>query len=106
MRDSFCLSVPEAVLRAFTYNGNPAASCALCGRVGRDQFGMLCFERFEFVVEAVIFGVGDDRAAEDVVAIDVEVELFAQFGGAGGGVLRHKIPSEKIQRKGAKEQRN
>ena len=41
---------------------------------------MLGFEGFEFIVEAVIFGVGDNRAAEDVVAIDVEVELCAQFG--------------------------
>ena len=54
----------------------------LRGRVWRDEFRVGFFKLYQFVIEAVIFRVGDDRVIQHVVTIDVFVELFAQGGDA------------------------
>ena len=63
---------------------------ALGRRIRRDQFGMLFFQVPQFVIQPVVFGIGDDRIAEDIVAIDVIMKLFAQFRCALGEDIGHK----------------
>ena len=47
---------------------------------------MFVFDSFEFLEQRVVFGVGQRRLAEHVVAVIGSVKAVAQFGGAGYGV--------------------
>lgn len=59
------------------------AAHALGGRIAADQLRMLGFQRLEFVEQAIVFGVGDARLVEDVVAVVVLIQLSAQLKNAG-----------------------
>jgi hypothetical protein len=55
---------------------------ALGGRVGSDQIGPLLFERLELTYQCVIFGVGDLRLIEDVIAVSVVRDRRAKLLGS------------------------
>jgi hypothetical protein len=55
------------------------AAHALGWRVGRDQRGMLAFQRLQLVDQAVELGVGNLRVVEHVVAMLVVADLLAQL---------------------------
>jgi hypothetical protein len=60
---------------------------ALGGRVGGDEVRVCRLQLFEFVEEAVIVGVGDLGAVQDVVGVAVMVEEPAELLGAGSRCL-------------------
>ena len=55
------------------------ASHALGGRIGRQLFGMLCFEGLQFAEQLVVFRVGDGRRIQHIVAMVVALDLLAQL---------------------------
>ena len=55
------------------------AADALGGRIGREQFGVLRFQRLELAHERVVFGVGDLGLVENVVQVFVVAQLFAEL---------------------------
>ena len=65
------------------------AADALCGAVGRGQFGMLGFERAQLLDEPVVLEIGDRRRRFLVVPPIVLGDLAAKLGDALGGSLRH-----------------
>ena len=54
------------------------AADALCGRVRRDQLRMRGLQRLQLLEQAVVFGIGDLRIVQHVVAVRVRMQLAAQ----------------------------
>ena len=67
---------------------------ALSRRIRRAQIGIRRFQRFELAHQPVVFGVGNRRFVEDVIAMVGVVDLRAQLGGdmlyIGGCGLAHR----------------
>ncbi len=51
---------------------------ALGRGVGRDPVGVLGFDGFQFIEQTIVFPVADDRRIEDVVAVIVLANFFAE----------------------------
>ena len=47
---------------------------------GGNKIGKLLLEIFQLAHKPVIFGVGNNRIVEDVIAVVVEVDLFPEVG--------------------------
>jgi hypothetical protein len=60
---------------------------ALSRRIGRDEIRILFFERLELAQQPVVFGVGNFRVVEHVVAIVVMLDLSAQLTHSRSGDL-------------------
>lgn len=61
------------------------AADALGGRVAADQLRVFGFQCLELMEQAIVFGVGNARLVEYVVAIVVLIQLSAQLKNAGFG---------------------
>jgi hypothetical protein len=59
-----------------------AADDPLGGRVGGQQLGVRRLDRLQLLEQAVVFGVGDRRVVEHVVAVGMLLQQLAQRGGA------------------------
>ncbi len=55
------------------------AADALGGGVGRQEIGMLGFERLQAVHQRVVVGVAESRIVEDVVEVLVVTEVVAEM---------------------------
>ena len=58
----------------------------LGGRFRSDQFGKVLFQFLEFSEKLVVFAVGDELPAFDVIGVIVPVDLIGEFGVAGFGL--------------------
>ena len=56
-------------------------------RVGRDEVGMLFFERLQLAHQPVVFRVGNFRIVEDVIAVVVVLDLLTQLTHSCRGAL-------------------
>ncbi len=66
---------------------------ALGGRVGGDQRGKLLFELEQFVIEAVVFLVGNFGLGQHVIGMIVAVDFIRQLGVPGAGLLKRHAGS-------------
>ena len=57
--------------------------------IGRDPFGVLGFDGYQLMQQTIIFAVADDRRIEDVLAVVVLANFFAEgfefLAGVGHG---------------------
>jgi len=80
--------------------GETFAGCAadaLRGGFGREEVGKFFFELLEFLEELVVFTVGDELAADDVIGVVVAADVLREFGVAflGGGVCHAGVMGRK-----------
>ena len=77
------------------------AADPLSRRIRRDQLRMRRLQRFQFVVQAVVFGIRNARLIQYVVTVTVQIQIRAQCkdaGGSGGVGHGSDLSNEKSSR--------
>ena len=83
------------------------AADALGGRFGRDEIGKLLFQILQLFEKLVVFAVGDELPAFDVISMVVPADFVGQLGMAvpGFGVRHRKMFNAMAQRSKAARKR-